>query len=279
MNSGIIPPNRNADSIEPKLRDMTFIYHPTKPIKSTKPIRAVLLKSFGFGQVGGEVLLIHPDYILAFLNETQLASYRKKLTGREQKAIKHQWDSIIERNPLVQVKNAPPYTPDLESQLYLTPTARASFDKSSGTWQFSKKSLDQATMDALSNPTIASALPVCAGVGIDVQLISDIPTDNHSFIERNFTEDEVSYCKAQPDPQASFAGRWAAKEAIVKALCSASTQKPNWLKGPGSQLREIQVLPNEFGVPTVMVNNAPSFIKLSISHSGSYAIAIATLTQ
>jgi hypothetical protein len=44
------------------------------------------------------------------------------------------------------------------------------------------------------------------------------------FISRNFTEAEVSYCRGSPHPAASFAGRWAAKEAVIKALSSCSKE-------------------------------------------------------
>ena len=36
------------------------------------------------------------------------------------------------------------------------------------------------------------------------------------FIQRNFTATEIAYASASADPSSTYAGRWAAKEAVVK---------------------------------------------------------------
>jgi len=61
LDTGLVPGNRNADNIEAKLRAFDHVYYPSQTIQ-TDSLKAGLLKSFGFGQVGGEVLVIHPDY-------------------------------------------------------------------------------------------------------------------------------------------------------------------------------------------------------------------------
>jgi fatty acid synthase subunit alpha len=66
-------------------------------------------------------------------------------------------------------------------------------------------------------------------------------------VKRNFTEAEASYCRAQPHPEASFAARWAGKEAVFKALGVKS-------KGAGAAMSEIEILPDESGVPTVVLH-------------------------
>lgn len=124
---------------------------------------------------------------------------------------------------------------------------------------------------------LASATAGAKGVGIDVQLIADLPVANSDFIQRNFTSKEIAYCSGHADPSASFAGRWAAKEAVVKALCSGSAGKPAWLEGPGAPLKAIEVLPGANQAPAVTVKGVPCDVKLSISHSGAYAAAIAIL--
>ena len=40
---------------------------------------------------------------------------------------------------------------------------------------------------------------------------------NH-FLERTFTEAEIEYCQKHKHSGQNFAGRWAAKEAIMKSL-------------------------------------------------------------
>ncbi|MEO7044245.1 MAG: 4'-phosphopantetheinyl transferase superfamily protein [Ferruginibacter sp.] len=60
-----------------------------------------------------------------------------------------------------------------------------------------------------------------AGVGIDIENVSEMPVVNDfredEFYTMNFTPQEISYCILQPGQYASFAGLFAAKEAIVKA--------------------------------------------------------------
>ncbi len=52
MMTGIIPGNRNADNIDAQLQECDFILFPNRSIY-TYGFKAGLLKSFGFGQVGG----------------------------------------------------------------------------------------------------------------------------------------------------------------------------------------------------------------------------------
>ena len=54
LESGLIPGNRNADNIAAELEQYTHVLYPSRSIQ-TDGIKAGLLKSFGFGQVGGEV--------------------------------------------------------------------------------------------------------------------------------------------------------------------------------------------------------------------------------
>ncbi|KAJ3123590.1 3-oxoacyl-[acyl-carrier-protein] synthase [Physocladia obscura] len=123
------------------------------------------------------------------------------------------------------------------------------------------------------------------GVGIDVQLISEINIDNAIFIERNFTAAEISYCSASASPESSYAGKWAAKEAVIKAISSLSTtSSPIWTKGSAAPLAEIEVLREEGKAPVVKFHGGAKKIvkkagvktvKITISHSGSYAVAMA----
>ncbi len=71
-----------------------------------------------------------------------------------------------------------------------------------------------------------------------------MPSSNLTFVSRNYTDAEVAYCRAQPDPAASFAARWAGKEAVFKSLGVHS-------KGAAASMKDIEILPNEEGVPTV----------------------------
>jgi fatty acid synthase subunit alpha, fungi type len=93
-----------------------------------------------------------------------------------------------------------------------------------------------------------------------------VPSWNPTFVARNFTEAEIAYCSSQPSPAASFAGRWVAKEAVFKSLGVSS-------KGAAASMKEIEVLPNAQGVPTVTLHGdaqaaaGSKNVLVSISHS------------
>jgi fatty acid synthase subunit alpha len=84
-------------------------------------------------------------------------------------------------------------------------------------------------------------------VGVDVEDIKAINIENETFVERNFTQKEQEYCKKAPSPQASFAGRWSAKEAVFKSLGVCS-------KGAGAPLQDIEITSDNNGAPQVLVS-------------------------
>lgn len=104
---------------------------------------------------------------------------------------------------------------------------------------------------------------------IYLELISSVPTWNPTFIERNFTEAEAAYCRTQPSPPSSFAARWVGKEAVFKSLGVSS-------KGAAASMKDIEILPNEVGVPTVILHGDAEVaaqskgitrVHVSLSHS------------
>ena len=102
-----------------------------------------------------------------------------------------------------------------------------------------------------------------ANIGIDVEEISAMPQVNDfredSFYKMNFTDPEISFCILQPRPLASFAGLFAAKEAIVKAN--------NAYKGIPFNAIAIDHLPA--GKPL------HKEFELSISHTNEVVVAVA----
>lgn len=287
LNSGIIPGNRNADNIDAKLHDFSYLLFLSRTIQTTG-VRAALLKSFGFGQVGGEVLVVHPHYLFRALPEGIYTSYIERRAKRQAKTFRYLHDALIGVAPLVQVKTEPPYSAELESLVYLNPAARAEYDDSKGSWTFKSESVDRAKSNVLNDTTpgsvnallqdVTARSGVVKGVGVDVQLIGEVNILSETFLDRNFTIAEQEYCRSQPDPRASFAGRWAGKEAVVKALCNATDGvKPDWLEGAGGALKAVEILNEISGAPKVVLHGeeAGKIVKVSISHSGSYAAAVA----
>ncbi|KAJ1821790.1 fatty acid synthase alpha subunit Lsd1 [Coemansia sp. RSA 2675] len=125
LRTGLIPGNRNADNIGKELEAFDYALYLSRSIQTTG-IKAGLLKSFGFGQVGGELLVVHPDYLLATLTKEQLDEYNVKLQKRSIKSERYWQDTLVGNHPFVQVKSHPPFTAEQEKSVYLDPLARAS---------------------------------------------------------------------------------------------------------------------------------------------------------
>ena len=75
-------------------------------------------------------------------------------------------------------------------------------------------------------------MPNIIGLGLDatdIDRIADtIERYGDRFLQRIFTEGEVAYCMRRRVPSIHFAGRFAAKEAAMKALGTGHTQGVLW---------------------------------------------------
>jgi len=97
-----------------------------------------------------------------------------------------------------------------------------------------------------------------------------------AFLERWFTAREIDYCSRKAVPSRHFAARFAAKEAVVKALPVAWDGPLPW--------RFIEIANDPRGVPSVSLSGAildaatkagVGEIRVSLSHCDGYATAIA----
>ena len=70
------------------------------------------------------------------------------------------------------------------------------------------------------------------GVGLDateIERVADlIEHYGDRFLQRVFTEEEIAYCRARRDFASSFAARFAAKEAVMKALGTGHSHGVFW---------------------------------------------------
>lgn len=121
------------------------------------------------------------------------------------------------------------------------------------------------------------------GLGTDIVEISRVRemVERHGdhFTDRCFTAREVEWAKRFRDSAIRFAGRWAAKEAVVKALGTGFVR--------GISFHDIEVLPLPSGQPVVELTGGArdlaesqgiTEIRISISHSENYAVATAIAT-
>jgi holo-[acyl-carrier-protein] synthase len=110
-------------------------------------------------------------------------------------------------------------------------------------------------------------------VGVDVAAIPRIAEAQKRFGDRflhKFLSDrEIDYCGGSPE---RWAGRWAAKEAIGKAMPSGV---------PRPRMRDVEILPSDDGRPHVRVAPATTLtgheVDVSIAHDGHFAVAVAVI--
>ena len=116
------------------------------------------------------------------------------------------------------------------------------------------------------------------GIGIDVievdRIAKSIDEFGERFLQRIFTEDERAYCESHHQPGPYYAARFAAKEAIAKALGTGIGKEVSWL--------DLEIRRAANGEPSVHLSgNAASFcqqrgigeIKISLTHARDYAAA------
>ena len=93
------------------------------------------------------------------------------------------------------------------------------------------------------------------------------------FIDRIFTLNEIKYCSAKKYPFIHYAGRFAAKEAVTKALLSSELVE-------SVTMQSIEIISGKNRRPEVNLNMELDFkynCKVSISHSDDVALAFAIL--
>jgi hydroxyethylthiazole kinase-like uncharacterized protein yjeF len=88
------------------------------------------------------------------------------------------------------------------------------------------------------------------------------------FLQRVYTPAELKYARGNPE---KLAGRWAAKEAVLKALGG---------RGRFPRMSLVEVLPGKRGAPEVTLTREPTpQIAVSITHDGGLAMAVASVIE
>ena len=114
-------------------------------------------------------------------------------------------------------------------------------------------------------------------VGIDIVEIkrfNDYSDKSDIRLSKLFTAAELDYCFGRNTPSNSLAGKFAAKEAVIKILINQGINM--------THLKEIEILNDANGKPFVnssLLEDINAKLKISISHDGNSAIAIAIMEQ
>lgn len=120
------------------------------------------------------------------------------------------------------------------------------------------------------------------GIGTDICALDRIrkmlENDKRElFLKRTYTQKEIELAPKGVGEAAYFGGRWAAKEAVAKALGTGFGRDCGWL--------DLEILRNERGAPVLELSGKAiqraqdldiTSWHLSISHEKLYAVAFAT---
>ena len=93
------------------------------------------------------------------------------------------------------------------------------------------------------------------------------------FKNKVFTSLEQNYCDSKSTPSIHYAGRFAAKESIIKAVKSSGYKNP-------IPFKDIEILSSDSGAPIVYLHFITEWeCQVSISHTKLYATASALYIQ
>ena len=118
------------------------------------------------------------------------------------------------------------------------------------------------------------------GIGTDIieclRIAQMIERHGELFINRVYTSTEIDYCSSRKAATQHYAGRWAAKEAILKAMGTGWARGIRW--------RDIEIRNEAGGAPIVALAGGArdvcetlgiTRVLISISHCRSHATAYA----
>lgn len=116
------------------------------------------------------------------------------------------------------------------------------------------------------------------GIGIDIIEVPRIAAQlskDQRFKHRLFTDGEITYCEAKRFKAQNYAARFAAKEALLKALGTGLSGRMKWT--------DIEVVHDDTGRPEIRVTGGVkrivekagvSNIHVSVSHVRDLAVAV-----
>jgi holo-[acyl-carrier protein] synthase len=120
------------------------------------------------------------------------------------------------------------------------------------------------------------------GIGTDIvengRIKAAVEKWGERFLERVFSDSEISFCMSRQDPYPSLAARFAAKEAFIKAFSPFNAVS----------LRDIEVISDQAGKPFLKLHGMTdraskekkiSGMHVSLSHEHDYSVAFVLLER
>jgi holo-[acyl-carrier protein] synthase len=121
------------------------------------------------------------------------------------------------------------------------------------------------------------------GIGIDIVeilRISKALQGTQTMEQRVFTPKEISFCSQRKNKYQHFGGRFAAKEAALKALGTGWSQGIRW--------KDVEITSHDSGQPLLTLhgkakelfdNSLALHTWVTITHSSEYAVAVVVLEK
>jgi holo-[acyl-carrier protein] synthase len=117
------------------------------------------------------------------------------------------------------------------------------------------------------------------GIGVDVvdvgRMKEMLREQGDAFTAKVFTEAEIAYCRSKKNPHEHFAARFAAKEAVSKALQTGWRGEFRW--------KDVEVMNEPTGAPKIALYGQlaklleGNMIHLSLSHTEKTVVAFALI--
>lgn len=118
------------------------------------------------------------------------------------------------------------------------------------------------------------------GIGTDIveclRIAQMIERHGELFLQRVYTQREIEYCSSRKSATQHYAGRWAAKEAVLKALGTGWARGISW--------HDVEVRNDVGGAPRIVLGSGTREVcerrgiqdmLISISHCRTHATAFA----
>jgi len=119
------------------------------------------------------------------------------------------------------------------------------------------------------------------GIGVDVvevpRMKEMLDEQGQAFIDKVFTEGEIAYCKGKKNPHEHFAARFAAKEAVSKAMQTGWSGTFRW--------KDVEVQNEPSGAPRIVLYREVSQalagcrVLISLSHTQNTVVAFAMIER
>lgn len=119
------------------------------------------------------------------------------------------------------------------------------------------------------------------GIGVDIIEIERIKRSieelGDTFVQKIFTTREITYCNSKPNTYQHFAARFAAKEALGKAVATGWAGEFRW--------KDVEVMNEPSGKPLLTLHGsmketlAHCSVLVSLSHSDHHVVAMVVLEE